>query len=196
MAVLLSFDEMGACGRTYLEEALEPPDLEDADGTEDSELENTPPLDSGIGALGRVPVGALANNNVRLLVLDLGHELGESADLPFQRVLGRLALGDVDDAVDIEADLLGVGGPVFVAEAVGEAAVHVGGEGVVARADGAFVDLVGTGGVLDLCGKKTTALERGGRQLNAKKPSLLVNLPRSRHPDFHCHQTPCRQPGR
>ena len=38
--------------------------------------------------------------------------------LRFQRVLGRVGLGDVDDAVDVEGDLLAVGAPMLVAEAV------------------------------------------------------------------------------
>lgn len=67
-----------------------------------------------------------------------------------ERVLRRLALGDVDDAVDIEADLLGVGGPVLVAEAIGKCAVAGGVEGVVAGADGGLVDLVRAAGLLDL----------------------------------------------
>lgn len=63
-----------------LEEPLQPPYLEDALADEHAELEDTPPLDAGVGALGRVPVGALARDDVRLLVLDLRQELGELAD--------------------------------------------------------------------------------------------------------------------
>lgn len=95
-------------------------------------------------------MGAFADDNVALLVLDLGQQFGKGADFLLEGILWGLALGDVDDAVDVEADLFCVGGPVLVAEAVGVAAVHGCGEGVVAGADGAFVDLVGIGRVLDL----------------------------------------------
>lgn len=95
-------------------------------------------------------MSALTNDNVTLLILDLCQQLSKSAHFLLQRVLGSLALGNVDDAVDVEADLLCVCRPVFVAEAVQVAAVHSGGEAVVAAADGALVDLVCVGGVLDL----------------------------------------------
>jgi hypothetical protein len=95
-------------------------------------------------------VGAFADDNVTLLILDLCEHLAENAHLLLQRVLRSLALGDVDDAVDVEADLLCVGRPVFVAEAVEVASIHVGGKAMIAAADGALVDLVCVGWVLDL----------------------------------------------
>jgi len=52
--------------------------------------------------------------------------------------------------VDVEGDLLGVGTPVLVAEAVGVLSVVLGVEGVVAVADALVVDLVAAAGVLDL----------------------------------------------
>ena len=42
---------------------------------DDADDEDVPPLDSTVCALGSVSVGALANNNVRLLILDLGENL-------------------------------------------------------------------------------------------------------------------------
>lgn len=60
----------------------------------------------------------------------------------FERILGRFAFGNVNDSVHVEADFLGVRGPGFVAEAVLVAAVGVCFEGVIARADAAFVDLI------------------------------------------------------
>jgi hypothetical protein len=56
---------------THLEEPLQPPHLESAVCAEDENLEDAPPLDAGIGALGGVPVCPLTDNNVALLVLDL-----------------------------------------------------------------------------------------------------------------------------
>ena len=72
--------EAGSAGILYLEEALEPPDLEDALADDDAHLEDAPPLDAGVGALGGVAVGALADDNVALLVFDLGEEFGELLD--------------------------------------------------------------------------------------------------------------------
>jgi len=76
-------------------------------------------------------VRPLPDDNVALLVLDLRHQLAHLAHLLLQRVLGRLGLGHVDDAVDVEADFLGVGTPVLVVEAVRVFAVFGRGEGVV-----------------------------------------------------------------
>ena len=70
--------------------------------------------------------------------------------LGFQGVLLEFLLADVDDAVDVEGDLLAVGTPVLVAKAVGVFAVHLGVEAVVAVGDGLFVDLVLANGVDDL----------------------------------------------
>lgn len=83
------------------------------------ELEDAPPLDARIGALGSVPVYALAHDDVALLVLDLRDEFrhgshyvlsawSSQADLRcvltllLQRILWRLGFGNVDDAVHVE----------------------------------------------------------------------------------------------
>lgn len=63
---------------------------------------------------------------------------------------GVFAFADVDYAVDVERDLLAVGAPVLVAEAVGVFAVMEGGIGVVAVGDGALVDFVLAARVGDL----------------------------------------------
>lgn len=76
--------------------------------------------------------------------------------LLLERVLRRLVLGHVDDAVHVEADLLCVCAPVLVVEAVGVLSVFGGGEGVVARGDAALVDLVGARGGFDLRGGVTS----------------------------------------
>ena len=72
--------EAGSAGILDLEETLEPPNLEDALGDHDAHLEDAPPLDAGVGALGGVAVGAFADDDVALLVLDLGEEFGEELD--------------------------------------------------------------------------------------------------------------------
>lgn len=63
---------------------------------------------------------------------------------------GVFAFADVDYAVNVERDLLAVGAPVLVAEAVGVFAVMEGGIGVVAVGDGALVDFVLAARVGDL----------------------------------------------
>ena len=78
--------EAGSAGILDLEEALEPPDLEDALADDDAHLEDAPPLDAGVGALGGVAVGAFADDDVALFVLDLGEELGEELDY-WERVM-------------------------------------------------------------------------------------------------------------
>jgi D-alanine-D-alanine ligase-like ATP-grasp enzyme len=59
----------------YLEEALQPPDLEDALADQDAHLEYAPPLHTTVGGLGCVAVDALAEDDVGLFVFDLGEEL-------------------------------------------------------------------------------------------------------------------------
>lgn len=63
-----------------LEEPPEPPDLKDRLADDDTDDEDVPPLDAAVCALCGVAVGALADDDVRLLVLDLGEELGELLD--------------------------------------------------------------------------------------------------------------------
>lgn len=72
--------ETRSAGILDLEEALKPPDLEDALGNHDAHLENAPPLDTSVGALCGVAVGALTHDDVALLVLDLGEEFGQLLD--------------------------------------------------------------------------------------------------------------------
>lgn len=57
------------------EEATKPPDLEQRLASDDANDEDVPPLDAAVCGLGRVTVGALAHNNILLLILDLGQEL-------------------------------------------------------------------------------------------------------------------------
>lgn len=54
----------------------------------------------------------------------------------------RFRFGDIDNSVDVEGDLLGVGNPVLVSEAVGVFAVVVSREGVIAVGNCPLVDLV------------------------------------------------------
>jgi hypothetical protein len=70
--------------------------------------------------------------------------------LLLQRVLRCLGLRYVDDAVHVEADFLCVRAPVLVVEAICVFAVLGRREGVVAGRDAALVDLVASGGSLDL----------------------------------------------
>lgn len=74
----------------------------------------------------------------------------------------QFGLADIDDTVDVEDNLLGVGDPVLIAEAVRVFAVAVGCEGMIAGRDASLVDFVATAGVQDL----------GRRRSGAK---LLVN---------------------
>ena len=79
--------EAGSAGILDLEETLEPPNLEDALGDHNAHLEDAPPLDAGVGALGGVAVGAFADDDVALLVLDLGEEFGEELDCWLREML-------------------------------------------------------------------------------------------------------------
>lgn len=62
------------------EEAAQPPDLEERLAEDDTDNKQIPPLDAGVGALGGVAVGSLSDNNVLLLVFDLGEEIGQFLD--------------------------------------------------------------------------------------------------------------------
>lgn len=63
-----------------LEEATQPPDLEERLADDNADDKQVPPLHAGVGALGGVAVGAFADDNVALLILDLGEEFGEELD--------------------------------------------------------------------------------------------------------------------
>lgn len=63
-----------------LEKPAQPPYLEDGLANDHANDKQVPPLNSAVGALGRVPVGALAKNIIRLLVFDLVKQVGELAD--------------------------------------------------------------------------------------------------------------------
>ena len=69
----------------YLKESLQPPNLENTLANKHRKLEDTPPLNTSIRALGCVSVYPLANDNVRLLILDLGESVEKSAD--YKKVL-------------------------------------------------------------------------------------------------------------
>jgi hypothetical protein len=58
----------------YLKKPLQPPDLEETLADEEYQLEDAPPLDARVCALSRIPVGPLADDDITLLVLDLGSE--------------------------------------------------------------------------------------------------------------------------
>ena len=70
--------------------------------------------------------------------------------LGLERILVGLVLGDVDNSVDIEGDLLAVGAPVLVAEAVHVFAILLGIEGVVAIGNALLEGLVLAIGSRDL----------------------------------------------
>lgn len=63
-----------------LEESAKPPHLENGLSNDEANDEQVPPLDSAVGALGGITVSALAKDNVGLLILDLGEELGKVTD--------------------------------------------------------------------------------------------------------------------
>ena len=77
---------------------------------------------------------AFTNDNVFLLILDLGNQVIQLSNLAFEGVLVfRVVLGDVDDAVDIEADDFVLSVESRVEETVGEFAVTLGDERVFAH---------------------------------------------------------------
>lgn len=114
--------------QTYLEESLQPPYLEDGFARQYSDLEDAPPLNPRVGALRRVPMRPLPDDNVALLFLDLAEQLGECADLALERILRRLAFGHVDDTMHVENDFLAVRTPRLIAEAVDVLAISAGSE--------------------------------------------------------------------
>ena len=63
-----------------LKEASQPPDLEERLANDNTDNKHVPPLDSAVCALGGVSVGALTDDDVLLLILDLGKEFGQFAD--------------------------------------------------------------------------------------------------------------------
>ena len=75
-----SLVEAWSAGILDLEEAFEPPDQEDALSHQDAQLEDAPPLDPCVGALGRVAVRPFAHDHVRLFVFDLGEEFDQFPD--------------------------------------------------------------------------------------------------------------------
>lgn len=68
----------------------------------------------------------------------------------FQRVLRSISFRNVDNAVNIERDFLGIGSPVLVTEAVSVFAVVLGKEGMIAIGNTPFVDLILVRGSVDL----------------------------------------------
>lgn len=67
-----------------------------------------------------------------------------------QGVLRQFGFRDVDNSMDVEGDLLRVGCPAFITEAVEELAVRVSGKGVVVGGEGLFEVLTVSQGVFDL----------------------------------------------
>lgn len=92
-----------------------------------------------------------AKNTIMTLFLKKGeYQDGRPRTFDFNGIGRQFRLGDIDDAVDIERDLLGVGAPVLVAEAVGVFAIAMGGKGVVAVGHASFLYLVIAGRIGDL----------------------------------------------
>ena len=63
-----------------LEEATQPPHLEERFTNNNADDEEVPPLDSGVCAFSSVAVSAFTEDDVLLLVLDLGKEFRELAN--------------------------------------------------------------------------------------------------------------------
>ena len=85
-------------------------------------------------------------------------------------ILWCLSLWDVDNAVNIKGDLLGVCGPLLVAEAVCVLSVVLGDEGVVAGRNGSLIGFEASNWVVDL----------GSCQKLA-----IVSINSSTHPEVH-----------
>ena len=194
---------------THLEESPQPPNLEDGLANNDANNEQIPPLDASVGALRRIPVCPLADDDVGLLVLDLGEQLRQPAHLDLEGILRRFRLGHVYYTVDVEGDLLAVCTPVFVAEAEDVFPVVFGVEREVAGRDGLFIDLVLAHGVGDLVKREQDGTSqrskmsgrqvagRAGRRmpdlvikssptaLTQKSTSRLPALPNSRSPTWN-----------
>lgn len=59
----------------HLEEAAQPPYLKERLANDDADNKKIPPLDSAVCALGRVSVGSLTHDDIRLLIFDLADQL-------------------------------------------------------------------------------------------------------------------------
>jgi hypothetical protein len=70
-------------GCTNLEESLDPPNLKNALGDQDHDLEKAPPLDSSISALGGISVCPFSDDDVALLVLDLCDQFRKNSNWEF-----------------------------------------------------------------------------------------------------------------
>jgi len=89
---------------TYLEESLRPPHTKHCIARQYPNLEDTPPLNPRIRALRCIPMCALPNDDISLLILDLVQQLAQLLDLLLKRVCVAFRLGDVDNAVHVEGD--------------------------------------------------------------------------------------------
>lgn len=70
--------------------------------------------------------------------------------LALKRIGRNIILADVDNSVDVEGNLLGVGAPALVSKAICVLSVALGGERVVAIGNCLFVGLVLALGIADL----------------------------------------------
>lgn len=134
-----------------LKESLEVVDLEQRVDSNDNELQNVPPLDSGVCGLGSVSVGSLSNNNVALLVSHLLHVLVELGNLLIQSVVGQLVEINHNDTMHVESHILGTDSGELVGEAVLVSAGHLDGHLDVSVRDLMLLDNLVSVGVVDLC---------------------------------------------
>lgn len=68
----------------------------------------------------------------------------------FEGILCHLVFGHVDNSMHIEGDLLGIGGPALITEAVVVFSVRLCGEGVIVRGNGLLEVLAVSQGILNL----------------------------------------------
>lgn len=117
----------------------------------------------------------------------------------FQWVLRHLGFGHIDNSVDVERDLLRIGGPALIAEAVAVLAVVGCGERVVLVGDGLLVVLAVLQGVLNLdsgitnqqllpvdtvsryCGRQDTGQHQSSCIPELKVPALCPPQPQISH---------------
>ena len=127
-----------------------------------------------------------------------------SLTFKIKRVLGQISFADIDNPMDVERDLLGVGTPVLVAKAVGEFAVRLCDEGLVTVGDGSEVDLILPCGVGDLLRYNCAHVSWLSGVLYDPVPPLLLRkgrgadipLPRSQCRGCLRNRIPCLRPER
>lgn len=101
-----------------LKESLQVVDLEERVSSNDNNLEETPPLDSGISRFGGISVDSFTDDNVSLFVLNTLDIISKLSDLIFKRARLDIFSTHVNDTVNVESNILSTRRTELVGKAV------------------------------------------------------------------------------